>query len=140
MPTRTPIVHRAPDGQLVVGVAAVVLSLALVVVSVPEHEPLSGLPRYELTWRSLVDSSLDATIVPPLTLTTGHERVVRVRSWATPTPPSWSPNMVAEEHRILASPEGERRAFLLCTAIQVHAPVAVATPEPRPGRLSGHPR
>jgi hypothetical protein len=143
MPTRTSTPHRALNGQCVVGGAAFMLGLVSVIMSVWNLEPTTGLSPQALTWSSGASSSLEATVALPMTSTIRRGVSRREHDRATPTPPIQAPNlvaaMVATAHRLQASPVAERRTFLLCTAVQVHAP-RWTTPGQRPAGLSGHPR
>jgi hypothetical protein len=143
----------AVDLLLVFGTMALALGMAAVMASLMLFADGAGDPGRNWTRSSergvasvvrprITDHALPMPLVMPIDLaaqaaSTALPAVSATGPWASPLYPQ---NGVTLWDRIRVSWYQDRSAFLLGTAIQLHAPETAATPGPRPTPLSGRPR
>jgi hypothetical protein len=127
-----PIGCRALAGTPVLGLAAFVLGLASIVMSVREPDPMAPLIARVPAQVAEVESSTHAMVGLPATLSTARSGPESSRDRDTALPIHGPPNMVAQAHLIQSGRRVDLRAFLLCTALQVHSPAKAASLRPNP--------
>ncbi len=117
-----PIGRRALAGPPVLGLAALVLGLGSVIMSVREPDLMTPLIARVPAQVSEAESSTWAMVVSPVTLPRARNVPESKRDRVTAIPIHGTLNMVAQAHRIQGGQLVDWRADLLCTAIQVHSP------------------
>ena len=157
IPNRDPISHGGNNPLLAFGTVAVVLGLAAVTASLAPST--DGTVVLRPHWpRSSIGRAMAAAVPPPQAdpasvqllampmdladraASPAFPAVSATGPWASPLYPQ---NGVTLWDRIRSSTSGDRPAFLLGTAIQLHAPATASTPGPqfappllRPARAS----
>jgi hypothetical protein len=122
-------------GLVVIGVVAIMLGLPMVSTSLFSRARLEGVLRRSsaLSMRGHQMASTGQSLAMPVAL--AEQSAVPALPTMSATVPWKSPlypqNGGTLWDRIRVSTKRDRRAFLLGTAIQIHAPATAATPVPR---------
>lgn len=135
MSDREPRSHRVRGLVVVIGAVAMALGLALVTMSLLPRARFEASPGQGRAL-SMSDHTMASTGQPlampgDLAEQSAMAALPTINATGPPKSPLYPQNGVTLWDRIRVSTKRDRRAFLLGTAIQIHAPATAATPGPR---------